>query len=64
MPNYTVYITYTVDDSVSVEADTPEEAIAIVEGDGDFLDLIPYVQTGGFTIAWDDINVYDAVEDD
>jgi len=62
MPNYTVYVTYSIDDSFEVEADTAADAIAMVE-QGD-IDILPYAVTGGFTLTWDDINVYDAVEED
>lgn len=65
MPNYTVYVTYSIDDSFSMEADSPEDAIMRVEDNlSDLTDLLPYATIAGCTLTWDDINVYDAIEED
>lgn len=62
MPSYQVYTTYSIDDSVIVEAENEEEAIDMVRGDDIFHDLLPYSSVNNCTISWDDVNVYDVQE--
>ena len=61
MATYEVFVTYTVDDSFYVEADSPEEAMELAEQDDSLSNILPYSQLGGYTMSWDDINIYDAI---
>lgn len=64
MPMYEVFVTYSVDDSFVVEADSPEDAIELARATEDYHDLLPYSEKNGYTISWDDVNVYDVQEVD
>lgn len=65
MPTYTAYVTYTIDDSFEIEADSHQEAMNIademVSREPAFL---PYSEAGGYTTAWDDANVYSVLEEE
>lgn len=65
MPTYTAYVTYTVEDSFEVEADSYEEAMNLAEGmvSSDPA-LLPYSTSGNFTLGWDDVNIYELQEED
>ncbi len=65
MPKFTVYITCTTEDTVEVEAADRMEAVNMVENNiNDYLDILPFAIRDGFALTWDDIYVYDAIEEE
>lgn len=65
MPTYTAYVTYTIEDSIEIEADSYDDAMNKAE---DMVSsdpaLLPYSTSGNFTLAWDDVNVYEVIEEE
>ena len=64
MPKYEVFVTYSIDDTIIVDAADAEEALDMVFESDDYHDLLPYSENRGVTISWDDVNVYDVLEAD
>lgn len=64
MPSYQVYISYNVEDSVVVEADSQDEAMQLVENNDNYFDLYVMSRDGGYSIPWDEVTVYDAAEEE
>lgn len=62
MNTYQVYVTYSVDDTIEVEAESADEALELAQ---DMVnldpDLLPYSNKGGYTITWDDASCYDVI---
>ena len=55
MPTYEVYLTYSVFDTIRIEADSAADATSMV--DTHEPELLPYSVHGGYTMGWDDINI-------
>jgi hypothetical protein len=64
MATWQVYVTYSIDDQIEVEADTAEEAIEMVQMEDSLHCLLPYSERGGYTTSWDDVNAYEAHKED
>ena len=60
MPTYSVYVTYSIDDHITVEADNADEAMAIAESDPQY----EVISNGGYAAMWDSISAYDCVLED
>lgn len=64
MPTYTAYVTYTVEDSFEVEADSYDEAMNLADEAISDPALLPLVVGGNYTTAWDDVHVYELQEEE
>lgn len=60
MPTYSVYVKYTIEDHITVEADNDWEARDIAESDPQY----DVITNGGYAAMWDAIEAYEVVLED
>ena len=58
MTEYNVFVTFTFEDALLVEADSREAAMEIAESD--MQERYSVVDAAGFSLPWNDVSAYDA----
>ena len=55
MSDYSVYVRYIIEDHITIEANSPEEAMEIAESDPQY----DVISNGGYAAMWDSIEAFD-----